>query len=326
MPGDSLNKKIDTTQYQLQSKDTIIGKEPIVLLNYLKKDEDRKVFSLPVDVIFTSIIVPLVAFFLGLLIVRIREKWKEINTAKAHQGYFLTWVDLIRDRVKKQSEAIKEFATEMLDINANPHYKTFNFHIDKLKEISPVELYKALVLLKKGNKEEQKELYYKALNSLDFFQRKYSESLDFVSKFHEQESQMNKEWSLGLQELNNLRLAYITSKERNLTGDYFLIGFYEIHKEMIKKTETKSNLFYHYIVPIEELCNKFLNATPGDKRVLDVEKINSILFNSFTIMEKSRIRNSSLFIERHQQLEKSLKELEDACAMIKILKFKSAII
>jgi hypothetical protein len=101
-----------------------------------------------------------------------------------------------------------------------------------------------------------------------------------------------------------------------------MIGFYRIHEGMKKILEKRSTLYAHYLQPLDELNNQFLNATPDDERVLSMIKVVNHLQTLYKTMEKSRRTNAEAMRDRYRALQKNLEELEVSIAVVKGQGFK----
>jgi len=313
MPGDTLylsKSFYDTLKTFLENSAPLLS----------KKSNDLKFLNLPIE-FWAIFFIPIISFSLGLAVAEFRGKYKQL--IKSNEKYFFNWIELISEKIKSQSIAVSELAKNVLNFNIKTSFKSFNLHIDKLKNLTPIDIHRIFVINKKGSSKDNLWLYYKTVNSLDFFERKSNELVSMINQLNSDLNKTRLESTTLYHEFNILRIKLLTEKGLDLTGDDFLFGLYSIHEDFKKHEENETNLREHYLDKINALCNKYLNINKNDQRITEVIRIINKLLSCSESNRKIRKEYSGFFVERHKQLEESFLNLSIDCKKLEELKFKN---
>src|SRR5690348_11110566 len=155
---------------------------------------------------WTHIILPIAIPIIAFLLLRLRDKLKELKHLKAKQKFIFTWIDLIDEQIKKQTDSYISYSVQLKSLEPpKGGLNKYNLFIEKLEYYNSEELIKLFVKSRRlKNAKVLNELLFKYENSVNFIKRKLESTTSLVKKLKSIYSDTSTMWNENFYKLRTL--------------------------------------------------------------------------------------------------------------------------
>jgi len=218
-----------------------------------------------------NIAIPFITFFIGMLFIPVAESFKENHRLRKLKKFIVLSLRQISEQVEKQANKIKERADKLEDFN-NDDILPFKISTHAIKDIQAIEmsdLFKILVINRKGKDKTKIEEYRKITSTINFF----SESIKFIfegslSSINELDV-LGQKWDESYMKIFSYINRFIGDNQRknlSINSDEYIKSVLSLRKGLINKYgEVIPNVeitYFEYIIPLIKISQKYT----GDER------------------------------------------------------------
>lgn len=276
--------------------------------------------------IIIPILLPIIAFVLGLLINWIFSKIKLSKSLKEKQEFLYIWIGFIEKPVIRQIEALRKYATELITYVPKSGLGKVNLHLDKLKLISSLDLVAIFVTNKKGNSNEKNNLLFILEQKIDFLiakQNGLQYFLDPIKNITEETTEKwNDEFIVFYSKIRDIYQVYNSSNQTNSFYEKLLNN----HAEWsINGLSGMKGLYDLFLVTMGPKCSEYFSQNPSDTLISELIISMKKLHHLYESRSKVYANSAELIHQAANDIEEAYKDLLEAKNKIAMLKRKSLI-
>lgn len=264
--------------------------------------KDLNIIGLPFELfslLFTTIFIPFLGFLLVNIYARLKEKLELRSKLKNTKDYVLFWTKEIIVSLNKNIAHIQEFNMNHKNVNEYKYvtFKSGNLHIDKIKIITPIEIFSALKKNLNGDHNLISKKYFEFLTSLDYLEVKEIELKQRITSHGEKIQKHFKQMQESITCINEYRIQFTQDNFDSIKQDKFLYSFHLLHENNKKAFLVGiKQINKEYMNPLGKICKQALQETPTDTRITKVQKYVQNFINAYYWFEKDK-KHLSEYIE-----------------------------